>query len=98
MTIIYIEDEIKKNKKKKEILDALESIGLEPLDLPDIEKDVKKIDKAKKSDLSLFVGEILAKRASEKNIKKVYFDRGCYKYHGRIKLLTDALRKHGLEF
>ena len=42
MTIIYIEDEIKKNKKKKEILDALESIGLEPLDLPDIEKDVKK--------------------------------------------------------
>ena len=42
MTIIYIEDEIKKNKKKKEILDALESIGLVPLDLPDIEKDVKK--------------------------------------------------------
>jgi len=48
--------------------------------------------------LSLFVGETLAKRANKKNIIKVYFDRGCYKYHGRVKLLTEALRKHGLEF
>ena len=63
-----------------------------------VEKDIKKIDKVKKSDLSLFVGEILAKRANKKNITKIYFDRGRYKYHGRIKLLTDALRKHGLEF
>ena len=63
-----------------------------------VEKDIKKINKTRKSDLSLFVGEILAKRANEKNITKVYFDRGCYKYHGRVKSLTDALRKHGLEF
>ena len=63
-----------------------------------VEKDIKKIDKSKKSDLSLFVGEALAKRANKKNITKIYFDRGCYKYHGRIKLLTEALRKHGLEF
>ena len=63
-----------------------------------VEKDIKKIAKTKKSDLSLFVGETLAKRANEKNITKVYFDRGCFKYHGRVKLLTDALRKHGLEF
>ena len=63
-----------------------------------LEKDIKKIDKTKKSDLSLFVGETLAKRANKKNIIKVYFDRSCYKYHGRVKLLTDALRKHGLEF
>ena len=63
-----------------------------------VEKDIKKINKTKKSDLSLFVGEILAKRANKKNITKVYFDRGCYKFHGRIKLLTEALRKHGLEF
>ncbi len=48
--------------------------------------------------MSLFVGEALAKRANEKNISKVYFDKGIYKYHGRVKLLTDALRKHGLEF
>ena len=63
-----------------------------------VEDVIKKINKTKKSDLSLFVGETLAKRANKKNITKVYFDRGCYKYHGRVKLLTDALRKHGLEF
>ena len=62
------------------------------------EKDIKKIKKTKKSDLSLFVGEALARRANKKDIIKVYFDRGCYKYHGRVKLLTEALRKHGLEF
>ena len=63
-----------------------------------LEKNIKKINKTKKSDLSLFVGEALAKRANKKNITKVYFDRGCYKFHGRVKLLTDALRKNGLEF
>ena len=63
-----------------------------------LEKDIRKINKTKKSDLSFFVGETLAKRANKKNITKVYFDRGCYKYHGRVKLLTEALRKHGLEF
>ena len=63
-----------------------------------VEKDIKKINKTKKSDLSLYVGETLAKRASKKNITKVYFDRGCYKYHGRVKMLSEALRKHGLEF
>ena len=63
-----------------------------------IEKDIKKINITKKSDLSLLVGETLAKRANKKNITKVYFDRGCYKYHGRVELLTEALRKHGLEF
>ena len=63
-----------------------------------VEKDIKKINKTKKSELSLFVGETLAKRANKKNITKVYFDRGCYKYHGRVKLLTETLRKHGLDF
>ena len=63
-----------------------------------VEKEIKKNDKTKKSDLSLLVGEMPAKRANKKNISKVFFDRGCYKYHGRVKLLTEALRKHGLEF
>ena len=63
-----------------------------------VEKEIKKTNKTKKSDLSLFVCEVLAKRANKKNITKVYFDRGCYKYHGRVKLLTEALRKNGLEF
>ena len=62
-----------------------------------IEKEIKAIKK-KKSETSTLLGEILAKRAAEKKITKVYFDRGPYKYHGRIKLFADALRKNGLEF
>ena len=42
MSILYIEDKIKENEKKKEIIDTLESIGLMPSDIPDIEEDVKK--------------------------------------------------------
>ena len=44
------------------------------------------------------VGGLLAKRALEKGIKKVVFDRGGYLYHGRIKALADSARKAGLEF
>ena len=40
----------------------------------------------------------LAEKAKEKNITKVYFDRGIYKYHGRIKIFAETLRKNGMEF
>ena len=49
-------------------------------------------------DKSNIIGEILAKRAKDKNITKVYFDRGLYKYHGRVKMFAETLRKIGLEF
>jgi large subunit ribosomal protein L18 len=62
-----------------------------------IEKEIK-ANKKKKSETSTLLGEILAKRAAEKKITKVYFDRGSYKYHGRIKMFADSLRKNGLEF
>ncbi len=62
-----------------------------------IEKELKK-NKSKKSEKSNQVGEILAKRAKEKNINDVYFDRGPYKYHGRIKIFAETLRKNGLKF
>ena len=52
----------------------------------------------KKTDLSLIVAERLSKKAMEKKITKVYFDRGGYKYHGRIKIFAEALRKGGLIF
>ena len=52
----------------------------------------------KKTDLSLLVAEKLTKKAMEKKITKVYFDRGKYKYHGRIKIFAEALRKGGLIF
>ncbi|MCI1576630.1 MAG: 50S ribosomal protein L18 [Weizmannia coagulans] len=44
------------------------------------------------------VGELIAKRAMEKGIKEVVFDRGGYLYHGRIKALADAARENGLQF
>ena len=62
-----------------------------------IEKDIKK-NKIKKIEKSSLIAEVLAKRAKEKNISSVYFDRGGYKYHGRIKILAESLRKNGLEF
>ena len=54
--------------------------------------------KIKKMDTSNILGEILAKRAMDKKIKNVYFDRGGYKYHGRVKAFAEAARKGGLEF
>jgi len=62
-----------------------------------IEKDIKQ-KKMKKMEKSTLVGEILAKRAKEKKIDKVYFDRGENKYHGRVKSFADSLRKNGLKF
>lgn len=44
------------------------------------------------------VGEIVGKRAKEAGIEKVAFDRGHYKYHGRVAALADAARKAGLQF
>tara|TARA_Y100000590_G_scaffold451591_1_gene593245 strand:+ start:4789 stop:5133 length:345 start_codon:yes stop_codon:yes gene_type:complete len=58
------------------------------------EKNINK----KKGDLSILVAELLAKRALEKKINKVYFDKGAYKYHGRIKIFAETLRKNGLNF
>ena len=62
-----------------------------------IEKEIKS-KKVKKIEKSNLIGEVLAKRAKEKNISKVYFDRGEYKYHGRIKIFAETLRKNGLKF
>ena len=62
-----------------------------------IEKEIKK-NKVKKIEKSSLIGELLAKRAKEKNINEVYFDRGGYKYHGRIRVFAETLRKNGLKF
>ena len=58
----------------------------------------KVANKNKKREKSIYVAELLAKKALEKKITQVYFDRGGYKYHGRIKLFAEALRKKGLNF
>jgi len=62
-----------------------------------IEKEIKS-KKIKKMEKSILIGEMLAKRAKEKNINEVYFDRGENKYHGRVKNFADSLRKNGLKF
>jgi len=53
---------------------------------------------AKKADQARLVGKILARRALEKGIRQVVFDRGGYRYHGRVKALADAAREAGLKF
>ena len=63
-----------------------------------IDKDIKNNNKSNKTSLSIIVAEKLAKKALDKNIKKIYFDRGKLKYHGRVKVFAETLRKNGMEF
>ena len=51
-----------------------------------------------KTEVSKLVGELIAQRAKEKGVTQVVFDRGGYKYHGRVKALADAARQGGLVF
>ena len=62
------------------------------------EKSIKSLNKKNKTELSQIVAENLAKKAIEKKITKIYFDRGIYKYHGRVKVFAETLRKNGMEF
>ena len=57
-----------------------------------------KMQKINKTEMSTVVAKLLATKAKEKNITKVYFDRGIYKYHGRVKVFAETLRKNGMEF
>ena len=61
------------------------------------EKDIKSAKK-NKTESSAMVAEKLAKKAKEKNVTKIFFDRGIYKYHGRVKIFAETLRKNGMEF
>ncbi len=79
-----------------QIIDDSKNITL--LSASSIEKDIKSQTKTNKIELSKIVAEKLAKKAQEKKITKIYFDRGVYKYHGRIKIFAETLRKNGMEF
>ena len=79
-----------------QIIDDTKNITL--LSASSIEKDIKSADKVNKSKLSEIVAEKLAKKAQEKKITKIFFDRGIYKYHGRVKVFAETLRKNGMEF
>jgi len=58
----------------------------------------KKVNNKNKGTKSIDVAQLLVKKALEKKITNVYFDRGGYKYHGRIKSFVDEVRKGGLRF
>ena len=79
-----------------QIIDDTNNITL--LSSSSIDKEMKNVDKINKTDLSKKVAENLAKKAKEKNITKIFFDRGSYKYHGRVKAFADTLREKGMEF
>ena len=83
------------NNLSAQIIDDIQKKTL--VSASSIEKEIK-TKKVKKMDKSSLIGEILAKRAKEKNISNVYFDRGSYKYHGRVKNFAETMRKNGLKF
>ena len=98
--------EVNANRYRISVSKSLNNISVQIIDdkqkktlvsASSIEKEVKK-NKIKKIEKSSLIGEILAKRAKEKNINRVYFDRGEYKYHGRVKTFAETLRKNGLKF
>ena len=79
-----------------QIIDDSKNVTL--LSASSIEKDIKSLNKNNKIELSKMVAEKLAKKALAKKITKIYFDRGIYKYHGRVKIFAETLRKNGMEF
>ena len=79
-----------------QIIDDSKNITL--LSASSVEKDIRDSKTKNKSELSKIVAEKLAKKAQKKKITKIFFDRGIYKYHGRIKIFAETLRKNGMEF
>ena len=79
-----------------QIIDDKKNVTL--LSASSVEKDIKNNNKINKTELSKIVAEKLAKKAQEKKITKIFFDRGIYKYHGRVKVFAETLRKNGMEF
>ena len=78
------------------IIDDTKKVTL--LSASSVEKEVKALKKTNKTELSKIVAERLAKKAQEKKITKIYLDRATYKYHGRVKIFAETLRKNGMEF
>jgi len=79
-----------------QIIDDSKNVTL--LSASSVEKDIKSNQKINKIELSKIVAEKLAKKAQEKKITKIFFDRGIYKYHGRVRIFAETLRKNGMDF
>ena len=79
-----------------QIIDDIKKITL--LSASSVEKDIKTENKVNKIELSKMVATKLAKKDQEKKITKIFFDRGGYRYHGRVKVFAETLRENGMEF
>ena len=79
-----------------QIIDDAKNVTL--LSASSVEKDLKSVDKISKTELSKKVAANLAKKAQEKKITKIFFDRGVYRYHGRVKVFAETLRENGMDF
>lgn len=62
------------------------------------EKEIKSDNKMTKIDKAKMIGSLLAQKAKKVKIDKIVFDRGKYRYHGRVKALADGAREGGLKF
>ena len=63
-----------------------------------LDKDAKDLEYTDNVEAAAFVGTSIAKKALEKGVKEVVFDRGGFIYHGKVKALAEAAREAGLEF
>jgi len=96
---------VNKNRYRLSIFRSLKNISAQIIDDKNSKtllsvssmKNIKE-RKIKKTELSIQIAELLAKKALEMKITNVYFDRGKYKYHGRVKSFAESLRKNGLNF
>lgn len=73
-------------------------VAVSPHDLLKSKTKISEVKKMTKSEQAQKLGEILGAKAKKVNITKVCFDRGAYKYHGRIKTLAEAAKNGGLSF
>ena len=60
--------------------------------------ELKDVKGKKPVEIAFVLGELIAKKADEKKVNKVVFDRGSYQYHGKVKAIADGARKQGLKF
>ena len=76
-----------------------DTVGKTLVSASTVQKEVKaELEKTNNVDAAAYLGTVIAKRAIEKGIKEVVFDRGGFIYQGKIKALAEAAREAGLEF
>ena len=76
-----------------------DTVGNTVVSASTLEKEIKaELEKTNNVDAAAYLGTVIAKRAIEKGIKEVVFDRGGFIYQGKVAALADAAREAGLEF